>query len=108
MSKFKVGDEIVAIRTHSGGDYVKGEHYTVDGFTVCPNCGYPCIYLKGYNKIGTPGHTYKGCGWISIEKQRIFYGESNFEKLMEFSDAIEYKLKVSIPELTEIKELQNQ
>lgn len=106
MSKFKLGDKAIALENHSQGFFKEGDIYTVDGFTCCPKCGLPCIQLKEVTQATT--HAHDQCGWGTNEVSRVFFAERSFEKPVSMSEALEYKLKVSIPELTEIKELQNQ
>lgn len=54
MSKFKLGQEIIAIENHPQGWFKKGDEFIVDGFNCCNKCGAPSVYLKGLvtvNKI---------------------------------------------------------
>lgn len=106
MSKFKFGEEVVCVVGRS-----KGKHFIVDGFTCCPKCGRPCVYLKGYNEVcnmrcasrgDLPGCENLDCG------VREYYDEALFEKLISLGETTEYRLRVTIPELIEIKDPQLQ
>lgn len=104
MSRFKLGQRVVAVRTNNANNIIKNSEYIVDGFGCCSTCGEPCIYLKGFDRIATLTHN----GGHKEARTREKYLERNFAPLSNISDAVEYRLSVSIPELTEIKELQNQ
>lgn len=109
MSKFKFGDEVVAIKG-CGQPIKKGNHYIIDGFACCPNCGMACVYIKGFNRVGilicSNAERTSGCGYESKEREN--YDEATFEKLISLAETTEYRLRVSIPELIEIKEPQLQ
>jgi len=97
MSKFKIGERVVFKRT--------GKEYIVDGFSCCQGCGEPTIHCRGHNYI--LHQPCDDCGHINYDVRYQGY-ERNFEKLISVAACIEYKLSVSLPELTKIKELQNQ
>lgn len=105
MNRFKVGQKVVALKTHADGEFKKGEIYIIDGFSCCPMCGRATVYLLNHNEIVNSTCTI--CGHKDKEVRVNFY-ESNFAPIENIADAIEYKMKVSIPELIEIKEYQNQ
>jgi len=101
---WKIGDEIIAIINHSQGHFKIGDKFIIDGFTCCEGCGEPCVYLKGRNR-----QSISNCVSCNNQtKKQINYASSCFQKPISLSSCIEYKLKVSIPELVELKELQNQ
>jgi len=101
MSKFKLGEKIVAIKNHYAGRFKIGDIFIVDGFACCPKCGTQGIFLKGLNP-NMSGTKCVPCN-IIISEPLNCYRESNFEKLISLGETTEYRLKVSIPELTEIK-----
>lgn len=103
MSRFKLGQRVVAIVNQSQGVFKKGDEFVVDGFACCSQCGSPCINLVGFDRI-----VNSICECRQKKIIREMYTEKLFAPLSNISDAIEYRLSVSIPELTEIKELQNQ
>lgn len=105
MSNFKIGDKVICVREHSRGWVTKGKEYIIDGFSCCPNCNQALVFLKGHNEIRP---MKLRCCQISVGCVRQFFAASLFEKPISLSACIEYKLKVSIPELVELKELQNQ
>lgn len=107
MHRFKVGQEVVAVRDHSQGFFKKGDEFIVDGYACCPKCGEPCIHLKGINIIDDSiCNGLNGC--IHRERNvRASFAESSFAPKQSLSDAIEYRLSVSIKEL-EVKEYQQQ
>lgn len=88
MSKFKIGDEIVAIKNHSLGRFKIGDEFIVDGFSCCPNCGKRTIYLKGINLIVNT-NCYCECVMKSVRAQ---YAESSFEKKKSFGQSITEKI----------------
>lgn len=111
MARFKIGQKVVAIRSHTDGSFKKGVVYILDGFSSCPNCGAQTIHLKGYEeRINfVCNHHYGGCNMaVTARNVRSMFFIESFAPLHFSADAIEYKLKVSIPELTEIKETQLQ
>lgn len=108
MHRFKVGQKVVALvnrRSTLGTVSIeKGREYTVIGLTCCQSCGKPEVIIKGQN-----AKVMCECGKCKHESPRTAsFNQDHFAPLQNNADAIEYKLKVSIPELTEIKELQNQ
>lgn len=108
MARFKIGQKVVALEKVS--DVIKkGEIYIVDGYHCCPGCGLPCIFVKDINvRCASPCLLDKGgCGYVEYGV-RASFEEVIFAPLTNIADAIEYRLKVSIPELTEIKEVQHQ
>lgn len=106
MSRFKIGQKVVAIKDHSQGVFKKGDEFIVDGFTCCPSCGNPCIYLNGKTEVVKWHCRPMGCGANYILRES--FSEFMFAPLQNNADAIEYKISVSIPELITIKEYQNQ
>lgn len=109
MTKFKIGETVIARHSNISGEIVKGKEYIVDGFTCCSGCGIPCLYLKGMTRIANLicGNSHHGCGYKKLHTREC-YAESCFEKPISLAETTEYKLKVSIPELIEIKEPQLQ
>lgn len=103
MHRFKVGQKVVAVKSHSGGEFKIGDIFIVDELNCCCKCGLSTICLNGKDEycIVVCSCNYTGAG-------REHYTEMCFEPIQNISDAVEYKMKVSIPELTEIKEYQNQ
>jgi len=111
MSKFKLGQEVVALVTYLPTNIIKGNIYIVDGFTCCPGCGLPCINLKGRQKLYNSicQKESKGCGYREIAV-RERYSENAFTDLISKEECAEYKSKISQPELEalKIKEVQLQ
>ena len=105
MSRFKIGQKVVALTANATGELVKGKTYEVCGFSACKGCGEPTIYLVGM--VRRAGISHPKCGTVS-ETMRENYLESFFAPLQNTADAIEYRLSVSIPELIEVKEYQSQ
>ena len=105
MSKFKLGDKVIAIKNHSKGDYKVGDEFIVTGFSCCPGCGEPTIRISGKDEI--VNSSCRICKFLECFVVNNYF-ETSFEKPISISECIEYKLKVSLPELTELKELQNQ
>ncbi len=102
MSRFKIGQKVVAIRDHSQGIYKKGDEFIVDGFNCCPGCGLQCIFLKGKNSVGGSACTI--CGIID-EKVRESFGERNFAPLQSFGEQITEQIINELtlhPELTKL------
>lgn len=110
MARFKIGQKVVAIRANSTNNITKGNIYTIEGFNCCPKCGDTNVFLiekkKVYSYI-TCVKSRGGCGHVDLNA-RDRYDEKLFAPLANTADAIEYKMKVSIPELIEIKETQLQ
>lgn len=104
MARFKIGQKVVAIVDNRSGAFKRGDVFTVDGFSCCPYCGLPTLFLKEKTDIVIVA---RSCGRQSHNVREEF-AERAFAPLANISDAIEYKMKVSIPELTEIKETQLQ
>lgn len=104
MHRFKIGQKVVAIRDHSKRLYIKGKTYTIETLWSCQNCFVEGVSLSEVG--GTVKSRCVGCGAISIDRLTFF--ESSFAPLQSTSDACQYKLKVSIPELITIKEYQEQ
>lgn len=94
---------MVALRT--GVDVTKGDIYTISALKCCPGCGLPTVELVEINRITNLG-CYPGCQTI-VNNVRSAMAETCFAPLQSNSDAIEYRLNVSIKEL-EVKEYQNQ
>lgn len=92
MSKFKIGDEIVAIKNHSLGRFKIGDEFIVDGFSNCPNCGTQNIYLKGFDLIVD---TRCNCEFL-IRSVRRQYAEDCFEKKKSFGQSITEKISEEI------------
>lgn len=109
MANFKIGDKVIAKFNHSGGSFRKGDEFIIDGFCCCPSCGLPCIQLRGRteNCISICDGSHKGCGCGFMVEERESFWIGAFEKPASFGELASYKVKVSIPELTEIKEIQN-
>lgn len=106
MHRFKVGQKVVAII--NGAHIKKDKIYTVSRLLCCPNCGFTFISVE---EITTIINSF--CGACNHNRHKDNFEPHNcseklFAPLQNNADAVEYKLKVSIPELTEIKELQNQ
>lgn len=103
---FKKGDKVIAVKDHRQGHFKKGDEFSVDSFECCPSCGIQCISLVGIDKRGYA--KCLKCNHISNGIRRAFFELAFFTKPLSLSDAVEYKLKVSIPELTKIEEPQLQ
>jgi len=101
MSRFKIGQRVVAVINHSDDSFIKGREYIVDGFSCCDNCGRPYICLRGFNEI-VRTQDFKGCNHLNNPRRQSYY-ENAFAPLSNIADAVEYRLSVSIPELTEVK-----
>lgn len=101
MSRFKIGQRVVAVRSHKLGDFKKGDEFIIDGFGCCPKCGIACVYLKGMDKEADIDCS--ACGNESVIIGRVLYREECFAPLTSLSDAIEYRLKVSEPELEALR-----
>jgi hypothetical protein len=99
MSRFKIGQSVVALKTHSSGVFKEGDVVTVDGFVCCPGCGELCIYLSGKNDI-----VDSGCSRCNFEENSVreCYFEINFTPLQSFGDHI---AETIIQELTPFIEL---
>jgi hypothetical protein len=106
MSRFKIGQKVVSVWDQTEGYFKKGDIFTVDGFSVCAGCGTPCVYLKELRLF--LGYRHDVCGTLVKAPTRTHFREIRFAPLHQHGEAISYKLEVSIPELTEIKEYQNQ
>jgi len=103
MHRFKVGQEVVAVKRNIVSNIKIGDEFTVEGLTCCPGCGDAEIFLKGKTKIyDVTSCSPNGCNQHSYNV-RESYAESAFAPKQSLSEAIEYRLTVSIPELTEIK-----
>ena len=85
MSRFKIGQRVVAVKSNPSGNIVKGKEYTIDGFSSCINCGEPSVYLLGYDTIIIS--THGGCGHSAIEREK--YLECRFAPLQSFGEQIE-------------------
>lgn len=110
MSNFRIGEKVVAKENHPNGTFKKGDEFIVDGFCCCPRCGRSNLYLKGLDRIVNSECNTRianGCGHITTDTRQR-YSERRFEKAISIAEGIEYRLKVTIPELTEIKEVQHQ
>lgn len=107
MHRFKVGQKVVALGDSKAGLFKKGDVMEVESLSCCPKCGTATIYLKGIYQLVTLSCHVTGCGSKQIGVIPN-YREISFAPLQNNADAIEYKLTVAIPELTEIKEYQNQ
>lgn len=108
--RFKVGQKVVAILSHRGGFFNKGDVLTVHSLTCCENCGLPGVTVAEITEItnvSCTGWVLKGCGHVT-NNVRMMFMEKCFAPLSSTSEACEYKMKVSIPELLTIKEYQEQ
>lgn len=103
---FKIGQKVVCVddKSRTGRRvYVEaGNIYTITGFCACLKCGIAKVYLKE-NKERY--ENYCMCGNIKTDVAR--FDVNRFRPLISKSECISYKLTVSLPELTELKELQN-
>jgi hypothetical protein len=86
MSRFKIGQRVVAVRNHSKGEFNKGDEFIIDGFACCPKCGIRCVYLFGKNDDCGSQCTNCNTHYITI---RECYGESIFAPLQSFGEQIE-------------------
>jgi len=103
MSRFKIGQRVVCIDSIPTKYLKKGATYVINGFYACPDCGVLCVKLECFtNPVNSE---CLSCGHTSITDRPI-YRESRFAPLSNIADAVEYRLSVSIPELTKIKEHQ--
>ena len=86
MSRFKIGQRVVAIRDHSKGEYKKGDEFIVEGFDCCPGCGLPCLFLD--SKRRATESSCNICRTVEFDV-RESYGERNFAPLQSFGEQIE-------------------
>lgn len=93
MSRFKIGQKVVALVDDTKPVYFKkGDTLTVRGH---------CKGFRGFSSTTEVDGLY-------FEESPEAYDARYFAPLENIADAIEYRLKVSIPELIEIKEVQHQ
>ncbi len=98
MSRFKIGQSVVALKTHSSGVFKEGDVVTVDGFCCCPECGLSCLYLVGKTELCN-----SECKCSFVERGvRECFNEANFAPLQSFGDHI---AETIIQELTPFIEL---
>lgn len=98
---YKKGDRIVALKDHSDGLFKIGDEFICTGFTSC-DCGRLCTTID------------RRLSWVSAtvcpdcRKMHVpeAYYAQQFIKKPSHGELIEYRLKVSAPELIEIKEPQ--
>ena len=86
MSRFKIGQRVVAVKDQSQGRFKKGDEFTIDGFTCCPHCGIQCVYLDERTKI-----IRSLCGICDnrYNAGRQNYAERLFAPLQSFGEQIE-------------------
>jgi len=95
MSRFKIGQKVVAIK--GTRIIIKGNTYTIDGFSCCPGCGLSTVYLLENKDICNSRCDGKsGCNYLEISV-RSNWAEILFAPLSNIADVIEYRLSVSIP-----------
>jgi len=100
MSRFKIGQRVVAVKDHSQGEFKKGDEFIVDGFSCCENCGKQRINLLGFDSPTTI-RCKNGCDHIGSYK-RIEFSKYLFAPLQSFGDHI---AETIIQELTPFIEL---
>lgn len=100
MHRFKVGQKVVAIR--NSDTWKSGQVFTVEFLSCCIKCGEPNIKLTELNGIGV------NCCACDTRLNHHEFHERNFAPIQSTTDAIEYKMKVSIPELITLKQYQEQ
>jgi len=105
---FSPGQKVIALKTHTSEagtlNIIKGHQYTIGNLSCCPKCGWPTVSVTEVNYNTRMEH--QDCG--HVYNSELVFLEGWFAPLSTTSDAIEYKLTVSIPELTEIKRIKEQ
>lgn len=106
---FKVGEKVVALTdptTPFSQRRKKGEVYTVKAVSYCSTCGKQSINIGPCSN----GNIIEciGCRKEAPTNGLAWTDSRHFTHPISISDCIEYRVKVSLPELTELKELQNQ
>lgn len=98
MSRFKIGQRVVAVLNQPQGRFKKGDEIVVDGFTCCPSCGILCIYLVGFNKLSN-----SECGECSKidSATRECYEEASFAPIQSFGEQIEEQLSKEANEVSD-------
>lgn len=69
---FYIGQEVVCVKGHQEGDYIKGKKYTILGFDKCAGCGDPSIDIG----ITIPSHNRLLCRCGYTEKTNILWAPS--------------------------------
>lgn len=97
MSRFKIGQRVVAVIDHRQGFFKKGDEFVVGGFSCCPQCGLPCVYLKNFYKIAN-SVCNKGCSYRE-EGVRECYAERNFAPIQSFGEQIAEQITKEVEEV---------
>lgn len=105
---FKVGEKVVAVETTTKpfGKITAGQTYVVTNVRYCEACGIQAVAI---GQISPGVYNSKCfCGTKKLNQLENWWHSGRFTRPISLSSCIEYKLKVSLPELVELKELQNQ
>lgn len=103
-NNWKLGDKVLCVKSDPQRTTVAGYEYVVDGFSCCPKCGAPLIFLQGFDQIKYSIHSV--CGFEGIRMRIAFY-KSRFIK-PDLASLEQHRAEVSAKELLEIKTLQQQ
>lgn len=113
---WKVGDTVIAKYDFPAPwcFFKKDDELIIDGFSCCPSCGSPAVYIKGINgmtggKCVSASGKNDGCGRISYGT-RTQFDPRYFEKPASFGELINYRKSVTEPEVLKIltpTEIQN-
>lgn len=107
MSRFKIGEKVIALtnpKDRTCQPRKRGEIYPVLDIMFCCKCGEEKI-----NIVGSIDHTVFGkhnrcsCGSRILNYGLYWTAVKHFAPLTSLSDAIEYRLKVSEPELEALR-----
>lgn len=109
-NEWKIGDTVLCIETNPSKNVIAGNEYVIDGFTCCPKCGQPEVYIKGLNHIVK--HIHLGCGYIGHGVQQKFirrrFVKPDLSSLTAYRSTVTVR-EISVPkELKKLTELQSQ
>lgn len=79
---FKIGEKVVCIVAHNslfGEEIIKGNIYTIRGFTTCPNCGNVAVDIGKNLPIGINVHC--SCSSTFISDGTWWLNPARFSKL---------------------------
>lgn len=88
IAPFYVGQEVVAVRDHSEGDYKKGDEFKVTGVRSGCKCT-PWIISIGI-KNNKPLNGCSSCVFFFFSADEAFFGAKNFAPKIESYQAITY------------------
>lgn len=96
MSKFYIGQKIVAIKDHSQGKFKKGDEFTVFGFGNTCSCGVICIDI-GIKTVNSDLRCTT-CGVVDTNLTGIHYfNETSFAPIELSSTTFEDVIKENLP-----------